>query len=195
MAPTVLSAQAFQFVQQVSLSPCPDVPGPPGKVLISNVYPEKSPPRGGTEIVSSEVEKRLRCPGGRLLRTQQSLRSALSQPHWPGPLLAPTDLAQERQHGRGYTQVLEPAVLGSGCVTSGKSLRSPGLGFLIFDMRIMTAMSTLFSGGKMNECAKPRAAPFALSLWLLFQAVKTPCWLDFPKYNKLECLSPTHTPH
>lgn len=106
--------------------------------------------------MSSEVEKQLRCPRGRLLRTQQGLCSALSQTHWPGPLLAPMDLVQERQHGgkRWCTQVLEPAVLGSGCVTSGKSLRSPSLGFLIFDLGIRTVMPTLFGGGKMSECAK-----------------------------------------
>lgn len=48
--------------------------------------------------------------------------------------------------------VVEPAVLGSGCVTSGKSLRSPSLRFLIFDLGIMTMMPTLFGDG--NECAK-----------------------------------------
>lgn len=66
LVPTVLSpAPVSQLVEEVSLSPpCSDVPGPLGKVVMSNLYPEQRPPRGRTKIVSPEMRKaRLRVPG------------------------------------------------------------------------------------------------------------------------------------
>lgn len=54
----LLPAQASQLVEQVSPSSlCSGVPGLLGNVLMSNLYPEKSPPQGRTEIVSPEMRK------------------------------------------------------------------------------------------------------------------------------------------